>query len=89
MLPKYLENAPRVFYLLGKNREFDDRMLGWIQRIRAAVRTGVTAPAEIAEPGSILHEMRLLKGTDDLAPLARLRDLGRGARRRCERAAPG
>jgi Xaa-Pro aminopeptidase len=71
MLPRYVENAPRLFYRLGLDREFDDRMTGILNRIRAAARTGVTAPAEIVDPATIVHEMRLIKNDDDLSRLRR------------------
>jgi Xaa-Pro aminopeptidase len=46
-------------------------MTGWLNKIRAAVRTGVTAPSEIVDPAVILHEMRLHKRDEDLALLRR------------------
>lgn len=60
-LPLLLQNKKRVYYRLGQNRRFDDRLLGAIDRVRGKQRTGVTAPQEIADPGAILHEMRLRK----------------------------
>jgi Xaa-Pro aminopeptidase len=56
-----LKNKRRVYYRLGGNRRFDDRLLSAIDRVRARQRTGVAAPAEIVDPGSVLHEMRLRK----------------------------
>ena len=66
MLPKYIENASRLFYRLGKDREFDDRMMKYLAGIRAAIRTGVTAPGEIVDPAGVLHEMRLIKKDGDV-----------------------
>jgi len=60
-LPGYLQNKKRVYYRLGSNRGFDDKLLGAIDRVRGKQRTGVTAPQEIVDPGAILHEMRLHK----------------------------
>jgi Xaa-Pro aminopeptidase len=56
-----LQNHRRVYYNLGKNRPFDDRLLGAVDRVRRRQRTGVVAPTEIVDPGDILHEMRLRK----------------------------
>src|SRR5262245_40015483 len=75
VLPKYLENSPRLFYRLGQDREFDDRVTDVLNRIRSAARTGVTAPAEIVDPATIVHEMRLIKKDDDLARLRRACDI--------------
>lgn len=71
ILPKYIENAPRLFYRLGQEQEFDGRVTGWLNRIRAAVRSGVQAPSEIVDPGGIVHEMRMIKNEDDLRLLRR------------------
>lgn len=74
-LPRYIENAPRLYYRLGHEAAFDDRLTGWLNRIRAAVRSGVTAPSEIVDTAGILHEMRLFKKDDDLAPLRKACDI--------------
>ncbi len=65
-LPKLLENKKRVYYRLGKNRRFDETLLRAIDRTRARARFGVSCPTEIVDPGVIVHEMRLLKGPEDL-----------------------
>jgi len=60
-LPSLIQNHRRVYYRLGANRRFDDRLLRTIDRVRARQRTGAIAPTEIVDPGAILHEMRLRK----------------------------
>jgi Xaa-Pro aminopeptidase len=65
-LPNLLQNRRRVYYRLGLNRAFDDRLLGAIDRVRGRQRTGVTAPLEIVDPGCLLHEMRLRKEPEEL-----------------------
>ncbi len=60
-LPNMLQNRRRVYYRLGRDRRWDDRLLGAIDRVRGRQRTGVTAPNEIVDPGAVLHEMRLRK----------------------------
>jgi Xaa-Pro aminopeptidase len=65
-LPGLLQNHRRVYYRLGHNRKFDDRVLGGIDRVKARQRTGVSAPTEVVDPGTILHEMRLRKTVPEL-----------------------
>jgi len=65
-LPGLLQNHRRVYYRLGHNRKFDDRLLGGIDRVKARQRTGVSAPTEVVDPGTILHEMRLRKTVPEL-----------------------
>lgn len=65
-LPKLLSNRKRLFYRLGRDRSFDDRVLEGLEATRRRARTGIFWPTDITDPGSILHEMRLLKGSEDL-----------------------
>ena len=65
-LPGLLQNKRRVYYRLGANRRFDDRLLGAIDRVRGRQRLGVTAPSEVVDPGSVLHEMRLRKSPTEV-----------------------
>jgi Xaa-Pro aminopeptidase len=60
-LPALLQDRERLYYRLGQNRVFDDRMLTAIDRVRGRSRAGVVAPTQIVDPGSILHDMRLRK----------------------------
>ncbi len=65
-LPDLIQNHSRVYYRLGHDRAFDDRLLAAVDRVRARRRTGAVAPAEIVDPGVILHEMRLRKSPDEV-----------------------
>ena len=65
-LPDLLQDRRRVYYRLGLDRRFDDRLLAAIDRVRARQRTGVVAPSEIVDPGTVLHEMRLRKSAGEV-----------------------
>ncbi|MCL2778812.1 MAG: aminopeptidase P N-terminal domain-containing protein [Polyangiaceae bacterium] len=65
-LPKLFENKKRLYYRLGVSRAMDDDVLQAIDQTRARARRGIGWPVEIIDPGTILHEMRLIKGADDL-----------------------
>jgi Xaa-Pro aminopeptidase len=60
-LPDLLQNRRRLVYRLARNRAFDDVVFTALDRVRARHRKGVTAPSEIIDPATILHEMRLRK----------------------------
>jgi Xaa-Pro aminopeptidase len=60
-LPALLQDRARLYYRIGQNRPFDDRVLAALDRVRARARAGIVAPGEIVDPGSILHDMRLRK----------------------------
>ena len=74
-LPKLLQNHTRLYYRLGLNRGFDDKVLEALDRARARAKLGHTWPVEIVDPGTILHEMRLFKSTEDLASMRRAADI--------------
>lgn len=70
-LPKLLANRRRLYYRLGVNRAMDDKVLEALDRTRARGRLGITWPVEIVDPASILHEMRLIKGKEDIEAMRR------------------
>jgi Xaa-Pro aminopeptidase len=65
-LPKLLENRRRLYYRLGKDKAFDDVVLRAIDRARGRGRGTSSWPTEIIDPATIVHEMRVLKGVEDL-----------------------
>jgi len=65
-LPGLLQDRRRVYYRLGKNRRFDDRLLSGLDGVRSRTRLGVSVPSEVVDPGAILHEMRLRKSSGEV-----------------------
>jgi Xaa-Pro aminopeptidase len=74
-LPKLLANRRRLYYRLGVNRAMDDKVLEAIDRTRARAKLGLTWPVEIVDPATILHEMRLFKGNEDIEAMRRAADI--------------
>jgi Xaa-Pro aminopeptidase len=60
ILPGLLERSDRVYYPIGVNPEFDQRLLAWIQTLNTKRQSG-HAPSEIVALDHLLHEMRLFK----------------------------
>jgi len=71
ILPKYLQNAHRLYYRFGQDQPFDLKIIGTIKHIRERIRTGAYAPSTITDPATIVHEMRLRKSEEDLTNLRR------------------
>lgn len=71
LLPGYLEDRDRVYYAVGLSPELDQRMMGWVNQVRAKARAGVTAPREFVSLDHILHERRLLKSEFELSTMRR------------------
>lgn len=66
ILPGLLEGRSRVYYHFGRDAEFDLRLIGWVNRVRAQVRQGAEPPHEFLELGHLLHELRLFKSPAEL-----------------------
>lgn len=66
ILPGLIEGRSRIYYPLGRDADFDQRLIGWVNRVRAEARRGVAPPHEIGALGSLLHEMRLIKSKTEL-----------------------
>lgn len=60
-----LEHRERVFYTMGRNAEFDQRLLGWVNQIRGQTRSGSQPPQEFVSLEYLLHDMRLYKSRDE------------------------
>ena len=66
ILPGLLEDREMIYYTLGNDQAFDQRVVGWVKQIRDKVRTGITAPDEFISLTHILHDMRLYKSRHEI-----------------------
>ena len=66
ILPGLLEGRERVYYSMGRVADFDRRIMGWVNSIRAQVRTGAVPPGEFTDLDHMLHELRLIKSAAEL-----------------------
>jgi Xaa-Pro aminopeptidase len=66
ILPGLIEGRSRVFYHFGREVEFDLKLIGWVNRVRAQIRHGAESPHEFMELGHLLHEQRLFKSAAEL-----------------------
>lgn len=90
ILPLYLENQERLYYRLGKDADFDARVMGWLGSVRAKARAGVVAPTALIDPSEILHESRLFKGPEEVELMRKAATIAAEAHRRAmETSRPG
>ena len=90
ILPGLIEGRSRVWYHFGLDTEFDLKLIGWLNRVRAQMRMGAQPPHEFLELGHLLDEMRLFKSADELALMQRAADISVQAHEAAMRAArPG
>ncbi|MDB9481843.1 Xaa-Pro aminopeptidase, partial [Dolichospermum circinale CS-537/05] len=65
-LPQYLEKADRIYYHLGRDRNFNDKIIQHYQSLLRTYPKRGTGPIAIADPSILLHNMRLYKSTTEL-----------------------
>ena len=75
ILPGLLENQSRVYYAMGYYSDFDQRMIGWVNRVRTRSNAGVTSPAEFVALDNLLHEMRLVKSKGEIRAMTRAMEI--------------
>ncbi len=66
ILPGLLENRARVFYTMGVYADFDQRVVGWVNGLRAQAKHGRHPPQEFVALDHVLHDMRLFKSRHEL-----------------------
>ncbi len=82
ILPTYLENQGALYYPIGRDPAFDERVLAWRRKVQAKIRTGVSAPDSILDTAAIAHEMRLIKAQDEIDRMRRASEIS--AEAHCE-----
>ncbi|MEP7043414.1 MAG: Xaa-Pro aminopeptidase [Dokdonella sp.] len=66
ILPGLIEGRTRVYYHFGRDTEFDLKLIGWVNRVRAMVRQGAKPPHEFVALSHLLHDLRLYKSRGEL-----------------------
>ncbi len=86
ILPGMLEHCERVYYTMGLNAEFDQRLLGWVNVLRGRAKTGITTPGEFVALDHLLHDMRLFKSRSEIAVMKKSAKIAAAAHLRAMRA---
>ena len=66
ILPGLMEDKEKVYYTMGSQQAFDQRMVNWLNHLRQASRSGKHSPTEIIELEHILGELRLYKSSQEV-----------------------
>ena len=82
ILPGLIENRSSIYYAMGFDAGFDQRVIGWVSRVRQRARAGVNPPAEFVALDRILHDMRLVKSREELRAMRHAVDISADAHRR-------
>ena len=86
ILPGLMENRAKVFYAMGTHPEFDQRVVGWVNGLRAQAKHGRHPPLEFVALDHVLHDMRLYKSRGELDLMREAARIGVMAHRRAMRA---
>ncbi len=85
ILPGLLENREKVFYTMGADAEFDQRVTGWINALRKQARAGIHTPGEFVALDHHLHDMRLYKSAAEVKAMRRAAEISAAAHVRAMR----
>ena len=86
ILPGMLEGCERIYMTLGEYPEFDNRVLHWVNAIRAREAGGARSPGEFVALKHLLHEQRLFKSAAELRLMREAARITTAAHRRAMRA---
>lgn len=81
-LPQYLEKADRLYYHLGRDRAFNEKILWHYQRLIATYPRRGTGPVGIEDTNSIVHPMRQIKSHSELELLRKATAISAAAHNR-------
>jgi Xaa-Pro aminopeptidase len=82
LMPTLIDGRARLYYPIGSDAALDARVMGWVNRVRANVRAGATAPETFVTVESVLHEMRLRKSASEIKRMRRAAEISAAAHRR-------
>ena len=83
--PGLIEGRSTIYYSMGHDDGFDRWVLGWVNQIRAKVRTGAKPPGDISDLAFLLHEHRLIKSDAEMRLMQRAADISAQAHCRAMR----
>ena len=82
IVPKLLSNQTKLFYSLGTDSQWDVRVIAWLNEVRNLARTGIAAPAEIADVRQLVDNMRLIKTPFEIDLMRRSANIAAAAHNR-------
>ena len=66
ILPNLIEGKDRLYYAVGKDAEFDKRIMEWINHVKSQRGNGALPPGEFVDLDHFMNEMRLIKTKSEL-----------------------
>lgn len=82
MMPNLLGNQSAIYFSLGADSAWDQRMAKWLSQLRAGVRSGVQVPSQLSDVRKLLDQMRVVKRPYEIALMQRSADIAAAAHNR-------
>jgi Xaa-Pro aminopeptidase len=74
-LTRLIERVDRIYYRFGSDPAFDDRVAGLMRSAQRLRQREGNGPLSVVDPSDLLHEMRLIKSSEDRNLLGRAVDI--------------
>ncbi len=78
-LQDILDGAENLYYRLGVHSDLDSKIIRRIAEMRAINRKPIHPPSTIVDPATIVHELRVLKSTEEIELMQRAADIAADA----------
>ncbi|MBT8449757.1 MAG: aminopeptidase P N-terminal domain-containing protein [Gammaproteobacteria bacterium] len=89
ILPGLMEDRQRIFYAIGNDKDFDERVLGWMNALRAKMK-GTDPQGEIIDIRHALHDLRLYKSRSEIKIMRKAAEISAQAHTRAmQKTRPG
>ncbi len=75
IVPGLIEGRERVYYSMGQDNRFDERVMDWVKVIRAKAKLGAHPPGEFLVLDHLLHELRLIKSKHEIELMQRAAEI--------------
>lgn len=85
-MPELLKNYRKVYFPIGMNPEFDQRILSWIKELRHRIPSRRAVPTEFIDIRPSLYAMRLIKSPAEINLMRYVAKASAGAHRKAMQA---
>ena len=83
-----IEGRDRIYYSMGKDDNFDKKVMAWVKNIRNNAKVGPPPPSEFQVLDHLLHELRLIKSPAEIKLMEKAAKISakghKAAMRRCK-----
>jgi len=85
-----IEGKDRIYYSMGRDDDFDSRVMAWVKNIRINSKAGPRPPSEFQVLDHLLHELRLIKSPAEIKLIEKaVKISAEGHKAAMNRCAPG